>query len=346
MEERASRAGACRRLRPVFAVWLATACSGVPGPQEKATAPPASAVAARANAGAPTPPPLLAPTKPPVTAPRPLVAATALPVGEAAATARVDRLAIGDQVRIVVVGQADLSTELPVPPEGAIELPVLGRLELAGRTVAELAQELRQRLTAADYVVHPEVAVSVIRFAPRRVFVVEGVVRPEAYELPVGGGLHLTQVIALAGGLSPGADPSHVTILRRPRGGAPERLAVDLRAILDSEAVALDPILEQDDTVLVRDLKQGEQQVFVTGKVRTPGSYRFSPREGLSFLQAIVLAGGLDKYANPARAALLRRTADGRETLPVDLERLLAGELDRDVALQSGDVVFIPESFF
>jgi len=325
MEERARRAGACRRLQAVLAAGLAAACSGVPGPPEAA-----------------------APKQPQAAPPRPPVTATALPAGGGAATAdgRVDRLAIGDQVRIVVVGQTDLSTELPVPPEGAIELPVLGRLELAGRTVAALAQELHQRLVAANYVVHPEVAVSVVRFAPRRVFMVEGVARPEAYELPIGGGLHLTQVIALAGGLSPGADPSHVTILRRPRGGEPQRLAVDLRAILDRELVDLDPILEPDDTVLVRDLKQGEQQVFVTGKVRTPGSYRFSPREGLSFLQAIVLAGGLDKYANPARAALLRRTESGRETLPVDLERLLAGELDRDLPLQSGDVVFIPESFF
>lgn len=264
----------------------------------------------------------------------------------APAVVREDRLAVGDEVRLVVVGQSDLSTQLPVPPSGSVELPVIGTLELAGRTVAAVAQELRSRLVAAAFLVQPEVAVSVTKFAPRRVFVVEGVARPEAYELPTDGGLHLTQVIALAGGLSPGADPSHVTILRRPRGGALERIAVDLRAILDSDQATLDPILQQDDTVIVRDLKQGEQQVFVTGKVRSPGSYRFSPREGLSFLQAIVLAGGLDKYANPGRAALLRRTADGRITIAVDLDSILAGELDRDLPLQAGDVVFVPESFF
>jgi polysaccharide export outer membrane protein len=257
-----------------------------------------------------------------------------------------DRLAVGDQIKIVVVGQADLSNELPVPPSGAVELPVVGSLELLGRTAQELTQELTRRLAAASFLVNPEVAVTILRFAPRRVFVVEGVEHPEAYEIPAGGELHLTQVIALAGGLSPGADPSQVTILRRPKEGPTQRLRVDLRAILDSDRVDLDPLLRPNDAVLVRDVKQGEEQVFVTGKVRTPGSYRFSTRQGISFLQAIILAGGLDKYAKPEGAALLRRTATGRETIPVDLKRILAGELERDLPLQTGDVVFIPESFF
>jgi polysaccharide export outer membrane protein len=257
-----------------------------------------------------------------------------------------DRLAVGDQVRIVVVGQADLSTELPVPPSGQVELPVIGAIDLLDRSAQEVAKELRARLDAANFLVRPEIAVTITRFAPRRVFVVEGVDKPEAYEIPPGGELHLTQAIALAGGLSAGADPSQVTILRRPKRGAAQRLRVDLRAILDSDRVDLDPVLLPDDAILVRDVKQGEEQVFVTGKVRTPGLYRFSPREGITFLQAIVLAGGLDKFAKPSGAALLRRTPAGRVTLAVDLERILAGDLDRDLALQSGDVVFVPESFF
>lgn len=329
----ASRAFARRRAGAVVGACLAlAACATAPLPEDGPLpqSPPAAPAAAAPRAA--------------TSAPAAVVSTRTVDVVPAAV--REDRLAVGDEVRIVVVGQSDLSTQLPVPPSGSVELPVIGTLELAGRTVAAVAQELERRLVAAAFLVQPEVAVSVTRFAPRRVFVVEGVARPEAYDLPTDGGLHLTQVIALAGGLSPGADPSHVTILRRPRGGTLERIAVDLRAILDSDQATLDPILQQDDTVIVRDLKQGEQQVFVTGKVRSPGSYRFSPREGLSFLQAIVLAGGLDKYANPGRAALLRRTADGRITIAVDLDSILAGDLDRDLALQAGDVVFVPESFF
>ncbi|MBL8842572.1 MAG: SLBB domain-containing protein [Planctomycetes bacterium] len=332
-------------------VFACAGCTGVArAPDDAAPLLPPTASTAPSVTAKPAPPATQAQGKPalPATtpAPAPVVAAPLETPLAPRAPRGDDPLAVGDEVRIVVVGQADLSTQLPVPPRGSIELPVIGSLALAGRTAGDVARELRERLEAARFMVSPEVAVSVVRFAARRVFVVEGVARPEAYELPVGAGLHLTQVIALAGGLSAGADPSHVTILRRPRDGAAQRIAVDLRAILDSDRVDLDPILEQDDTVIVRDLKQGEQSVFVTGKVRTPSSYRFSPREGITFLQAIVLAGGLDKYANPARAALLRRTADGRITIPVDLERILAGDLERDLPLQAGDVVFVPESFF
>jgi polysaccharide export outer membrane protein len=280
-------------------------------------------------------------------APRPLVEVVDLGGTGASAPASTSyRLAIGDVVKIVVVGQPDLSTEAPVPPHGAIELAVIGEILLLGRTPQEVSGELLSRLQAASFLVDPQVSVSVSKLAPRKIFVVEGVERPEAYELPPGAALHLTQVIALAGGLSKGADPSMVTILRRPPGERPRLLRVDLRAILDQERMDADPLLEPDDTVIVRDMKQGEEQVFVTGRVRTPGAYRFSSREGLSFLQSIVLAGGLDKYARPGGAALLRRTDDGRKTIAIDLERILSGELELDVALEAGDVVFVPESFF
>lgn len=278
---------------------------------------------------------------------RPLVEVIDLPLGGPAVAAPESyRLAAGDVVKIIVVGQPDLSVEVPVPPDGSIDLAVVGTLPLIGRSPQEVSRELLQRLEAAHFLVRPQVSVSVSRLAPRHVFVVEGVEQPQAYEIPAGGALHLTQVIALAGGLSKGADPSQVTILRRPLGAAPQLLRVDLRAILDEERMDADPLLRPDDTVIVRDRKQGEQQVFVTGRVRTPGAYPFSPREGLTLLQSIVIAGGLDKYARPSGAALLRRTDGGRRTLRVDLERILAGELELDVALESGDVVFIPESFF
>ena len=78
--------------------------------------------------------------------------------------------------------------------------------------------------------------------------------------------------------------------------------------------------------------------------MRTPGLYRFSPREDPRSLQAIVLAGGLDKYAKPSGAALLRRTPIAARSPSTSSGS--SGDLDRDLALQSGDVVFIPESFF
>jgi polysaccharide export outer membrane protein len=337
-----------RRVLAASAIALC-ACTALPQPEGAAGGAP-EAVVVSGEGSAPSTPTVPGSGVSPsasATGGRPLVEVLDLNGAQAAELEpKEDRLAVGDQIKIVVVGQVDLSNELPVPPSGQVELPVVGTIELLGRTAQELTRELSDRLIAASFLVDPEVSVTILRFAPRRVFVVEGVEHPEAYEIPTGGALHLTQAIALAGGLSPGADPSNVTILRRPKSGPPQRLRVDLRAILDSDRVDLDPLLRPDDAVLVRDVKQGEEQVFVTGKVRTPGAYRFSTREGISFLQAIILAGGLDKYAKPDGAALLRRTTSGRVTIPIDLKRILAGELDRDLPLQSGDVVFVPESFF
>jgi polysaccharide export outer membrane protein len=339
-----SRIDEARRRAPrgglvVAAIALLGACAGDPPRSENGATGGARATTRPPRSGA-------SPSSAPVE-PRPLVEVVDLPSDVASdAEPAAYRLAVGDTVKVVVVGQPDLSAEVPVPPRGQIELAVVGQLPLLGRTPQEVSEELLERLVAKSFLVDPQVSVSVTRLAPRQVFLVEGVEKPEAYELPPGGKLHLTQVIALAGGLAKGADPSQTTILRRRPGVAPQLLRVDLRAILDQQRMDADPVLEPDDTVIVRDMKQGEQQVFVTGRVRTPGAYRFSPREGLTFLQSIVLAGGLDKYAAPGGAALLRRTDAGRRTIRIDLDRILGGELDLDVALQPGDVVFIPESFF
>src|SRR5688572_24335212 len=156
---------------------------------------------------------------------RPLVEVVDLP-GDVAAPGSSGsyRFAPGDVVKIVVVGQPDLSGEMPVPPHGSIELAVVGSIPLLGRTTQEVGAQVLERLQAASFLVDPQVSVSVSKLAPRRVFVVEGVERPEAYEIPPSGELHLTQVIALAGGLAKGADPSQVTILRRPCGGASQLL--------------------------------------------------------------------------------------------------------------------------
>ncbi|MEW6741482.1 MAG: SLBB domain-containing protein [Planctomycetota bacterium] len=265
---------------------------------------------------------------------------------EAAPNALPYRIVAGDRVRIHVMGQEDLSLEIPVPPHGEIELPVVGTVPLLGRTTSEVSAHLLDRLEESGFLVSPRVNVVVTAFAPRQVFLIEGVRNPQAYDLPVGASLRLTQVLSMAGGLSESADPARVTILRRPASGPPRLIRVNLRAILDEERVDLDPVVEAGDSVIVRDLRQGESVVYVTGRVRKPGAYRFSPREGLTFFQAIILAGGLDQFAKPSECILLRTESGERQAIVVNLEQILAGALADDRYLQAGDVIFVPESFF
>jgi protein involved in polysaccharide export with SLBB domain len=80
-------------------------------------------------------------------------------------------------------------------------------------------------------------------------------------------------------------------------------------------------------------------QVMVQGWVQTPGAYHVTP--GMTLLGAISAAGGATFSWT---AALLRTDTDGKETFTeFSLNKLRNGD-ERDVAVQSGDVVVVERS--
>ena len=64
------------------------------------------------------------------------------------------RIGANDIIRIQVFGEDDLTVESRVSGEGKINYPLLGVLQMEGRTIEELQQELTVRL-ANGYVRHP-----------------------------------------------------------------------------------------------------------------------------------------------------------------------------------------------
>jgi polysaccharide export outer membrane protein len=85
-------------------------------------------------------------------------------------------------------------------------------------------------------------------------------------------------------------------------------------------------------------------RVFVGGQVSKPGSYEL--REGQTVFQAVMLAGGFTREAH--RKMVLHARPAGPSELkvtPVDLTRVLAtGQAARDLRLEDGDYIYVPES--
>jgi protein involved in polysaccharide export with SLBB domain len=126
-----------------------------------------------------------------------------------------------DVVRVHVAAHPDLSTPpegTPLDDTGALHLPLVGRLELAGCDVA--AANLRVTEAFARYLRHPHVAVAVLQ-RPARVFHAVGHVR-EPGRKDLTGPTTALEALARAGTFLPGADRQHVFLLR-PHG---ERLEV------------------------------------------------------------------------------------------------------------------------
>ena len=59
---------------------------------------------------------------------------------------------------------------------------------------------------------------------------------------------------------------------------------------------------------------------------------------------AVSHAGSYTKFASTGRVQVLRTSPSGEtQRFPVDLDAVLDGALDKDVVLQPGDVVWVPE---
>ena len=100
----------------------------------------------------------------------------------------------------------ETGNDLIVGPNGRVSLPILGELDAAGKTTAELKEEIATTLQAkAGLIARPDVSVQIVRFRP--FYVVGEVEKPGEYEYRPG--LTVLQAFAIAGGL-PRAAPDQL----------------------------------------------------------------------------------------------------------------------------------------
>lgn len=101
----------------------------------------------------------------------------------------------GDQLRITVFGQPDLSGQFEVDGTGAISMPLIGQVQALGLTTPELEDHIVSVLEG-DYVLNPRVSAEVINYRPY--YILGEVNRPGEY--PFTSGLTVMNAVAAAGG--------------------------------------------------------------------------------------------------------------------------------------------------
>src|SRR6476660_5071123 len=87
-----------------------------------------------------------------------------------------------DVLGITVWGQADLSRDYGVDPDGFIPFPLIGRVKAAGSTPKELSAQLTE-LLGKDYLVNPQVIVAVKEYLSQKVQVLGAAEKPGVYYL-------------------------------------------------------------------------------------------------------------------------------------------------------------------
>jgi polysaccharide export outer membrane protein len=82
-------------------------------------------------------------------------------------------------------------------------------------------------------------------------------------------------------------------------------------------------------------------KIYVVGEVQRGGE--FTPNHQVSVLHGLAMAGGFTRFANPDRIVIVRRDARGERRIPFDYDAVVnGGDLQQDLALQTGDTVIVP----
>lgn len=124
----------------------------------------------------------------------------------------------GDNLQIFVWKNQDLSTDVPVRPDGKITTPLVQDMQAQGKTPTQLAADLRQQLAA--YIQDPVVTVVVKSFAApansAAIRVIGAAAVPKT--VPYRAGLTALDVLIEVGGLNSFANGNGAQLLRREKG--------------------------------------------------------------------------------------------------------------------------------
>jgi polysaccharide export outer membrane protein len=132
-----------------------------------------------------------------------------------------------DLIRVLIFQQPDLLREVRITQEYTITLPLIGTIDLRGRTVRQ-AEEIIRSLYDKDYLVNPQVNLTVLEYTQRTVQVVGAVNQPGAVVFPPEQKMGLIEAIARAGGQSRIADLKRVRLTRTNAEGRAENQIINV----------------------------------------------------------------------------------------------------------------------
>lgn len=291
---------------------------GLPAPPATSGAPPSSAAARMPGAAAPAWRQATIPE-----------GSNRTPVGRMPPPAAVPGFLIGagDTVDITVLGRPELSASGNVSGDGLITAALIGAVPVLGLSPQQAAQRIAQAYRDGQYLVDPQVTVTLSDYQSQQLSVLGEVKSPGRFAMRTR--LSILDALALAGGINDSG--AQLAYILRPEDSVVTRYEIDLDALLQAGAGQQYFELLAGDTVVV----PKAELFYIYGEVRSPNAYKLKP--GLTVIQALSLAGGLTDRGSDRRIDLRRRDEMG------ELRTQAATLSD---TLLPNDVIYVRERLF
>ena len=142
-------------------------------------------------------------------------------------------LAPGDTLDLMVYKEPDLSMRSKIARDGRVQLPLLGEVAVAGLSVREAQNRIRD-LYNADYLVDPQIYLNIAAYVQRKITVIGQVSSPGSYELMGTDSLGILEAVGMAGGFTRIADTKNIQI-KRKIGGKTEVIKVNSKRLDDEK---------------------------------------------------------------------------------------------------------------
>ncbi len=268
-----------------------------------------------------------------------------------------------------------------VSADGATDVPVVGRVRVAGLEEFEASHEIARESVQRGVYLHPTVAVEIKKKAMNRITVVGAVEEPGIIELPRNNS-DIVSAVAAAKGFTEEAG-TEVEVIRQPKfvytAGSSDGLSRDLQDsgqvqlasheqaetlssptgsleqsngptapqsvlvdLASDEGVSGDFRLQDRDVVRV--LPRKNARIFVTGLVEKSGQFLLPLEQDVHLLDAISMAGGKSSVVAD-KVIIIRRVPDREEPLVI---RASISEAKKNglenIRLAEGDTISVEQT--
>lgn len=244
-----------------------------------------------------------------------------------------------DIIEISVWGNKELTSKMPVRPDGLISFPLIGDIMAKGLTPEELKNKIIKELKS--FITDASVTVIVSEINSIKISIAGEVNEPGTYK--INRPITLLHLFSKAKGFTEKVDLKSSYILRNGK-----KLNINIYKLIRENDFSQNIWLKHDDLIWIHD--NFDSRINVMGEVESPQVVTF--REGMTVLDAVLMAGGLTDIARSKATKLYRRSIKTKgekviNIIKVKLDKVIFdGDLSENIRLKPGDIIHVPRGFF